>query len=179
MASKTDYNKLNPKPVRRTRGRGATDKGADERIGKLGKALMGDKPTQAQKDAARAAMFKAEGPTGDFRYKKRERRPVTDISMAMPGMDRDADTYAGSALGNYRNYKKGGPIKEPGTGEVYKSKAAMMRHEAKETPAMERKEHGYMKGGAVSGNRGKNMVAKAGPKAPMVVKAGSAKIGKK
>jgi hypothetical protein len=76
----------------------------------------------------------------------------------------------------------------------------MMAHEAKETPAMERKEHGlkkgaklpkaygkakgmmgggmvgYMHGGAVSGNRGKNMVAKPGPKAPMVVKAGSAKL---
>lgn len=69
-------------------------------------------------------------------------------------------------------------IKEKGTGEVYKSKKAMKAHEAKETPAMERKEHGYMKGGAVSGKRGKNMVAVAGPSAPMVVKAGSAKLGK-
>lgn len=40
-------------------------------------------------------------------------------------------------------------IKEKGTGEVYKSKAAMKKHEAKESPAMERKEHGYMKGGKV------------------------------
>jgi len=70
-------------------------------------------------------------------------------------------------------------IKEKGTGEVYKSKKAMMAHEAKETPAMERKEHGYMKGGKVAGKRGKNMVVKPGPKAPMVVKAGSAKLGKK
>jgi len=37
-------------------------------------------------------------------------------------------------------------IKEKGTGEVYKSKKAMMAHEKKETPAMERKEHGLKKG---------------------------------
>jgi hypothetical protein len=67
-------------------------------------------------------------------------------------------------------------IKEKGTGEVYKSKKSMMAHEAKESPAMERKEHGYMKGGAVSSKRGKNMVAVAGPKTPDVVKRGSAKL---
>lgn len=67
-------------------------------------------------------------------------------------------------------------IKEKGSGEVYKSKAAMKKHEAKESPAMERKEHGYMKGGAVSSKRGKNMVAVAGPKTPDVVKRGSAKL---
>lgn len=67
-------------------------------------------------------------------------------------------------------------IKEKGSGEVYKSKAAMKKHEAKESPAMERKEHGYMKGGAVSSKRGKNMVAVAGPKTPDVVKRGSVKL---
>ena len=67
-------------------------------------------------------------------------------------------------------------IKEKGTGEVYKSKKSMMAHEAKESPAMERKEHGYMKGGAVSSKRGKNMVAVAGPNTPDVVKRGLAKL---
>jgi hypothetical protein len=65
-------------------------------------------------------------------------------------------------------FKKGGAvIKEKGTGEVYKSKATMKKHEAKESPAMERKEHGYMKGGKVST---KNV------KMPNVVKAGSVKL---
>lgn len=36
---------------------------------------------------------------------------------------------------------KGGAVVEKGSGEVYKSKAAMKRHEAKESPAMERAEH--------------------------------------
>ena len=93
-------------------------------------------------------------------------------------------------------------IREKGTGEVYKSKKSMMAHERGESAAEERKEHGlkkgaklpaaykkakgmmgggavgYMHGGAVSGKRGKNMVAVSGPSAPMVVKAGSAKLGK-
>lgn len=66
-------------------------------------------------------------------------------------------------------------IKEKGTGEVYKSKATMKKHEAKESPAKQKAE-GYMKGGAVSSKRGKNMVAVAGPNVPDVVKRGSAKL---
>lgn len=66
-------------------------------------------------------------------------------------------------------------IKEKGTGEVYKSKAAMKRHEAKESKA-EQKREGYMSGGAVSGKRGKNMVAVAGPTPPKVEKAGAVKL---
>jgi hypothetical protein len=42
--------------------------------------------------------------------------------------------------------KKGGII-EKGTGEKYKSKAAMMKHEKKETKAEEMKEHKMKKGG--------------------------------
>ena len=42
--------------------------------------------------------------------------------------------------------KKGG-IVEKGTGEKYKSKAAMMKHEKKESKAEEMKEHGMKKGG--------------------------------
>ena len=53
--------------------------------------------------------------------------------------------------------KKGGVV-EKGTGEKYKSKAAMMKHEKKETKAEEMKEHkmkaggscGYSKGGQLS-----------------------------
>ncbi len=46
--------------------------------------------------------------------------------------------------------KKGG-IVEKGTGEKYKSKAAMMKHEKKETKAEEMKEHGMKKGGMCGG----------------------------
>jgi hypothetical protein len=44
-------------------------------------------------------------------------------------------------------YKKGGKVVEKGTGEVYASKAAMKKHEGKETKAQERAEH-YAKGGS-------------------------------
>ncbi len=46
--------------------------------------------------------------------------------------------------------KKGG-ITEKGTGEKYKSKAAMMKHEKKESKAEEMKEHGMKKGGMCGG----------------------------
>lgn len=83
-------------------------------------------------------------------------------------------------------------IREKGTGEVYKSRKAMLVHERGESAAEERKQHGlkkgasmpadwktahgYMKGGAVGGKRGKNMVAAPGPTAPMVEKAGAVKL---
>jgi hypothetical protein len=62
--------------------------------------------------------------------------------------------------------KKGG-IVEKGTGEKYKSKAAMMKHEKKESKAEEMKEHkmkaggscGYSKGGQLSKANG---IAKKG-----------------
>jgi len=47
---------------------------------------------------------------------------------------------------------KAGKVVEKGTGEVYASKAAQKRHEAKESPAYERKEHRkgkYATGGKV------------------------------
>ncbi len=44
--------------------------------------------------------------------------------------------------------KKGGVV-EKGSGEVYASKGAMRKHEAKESAAMERAEHGKRKGGKV------------------------------
>jgi hypothetical protein len=44
--------------------------------------------------------------------------------------------------------KKGGKVVEKGSGEVYASKAAMMRHEKGETKAEEMKEHAMKKGGA-------------------------------
>ena len=47
-------------------------------------------------------------------------------------------------------YAKGG-IVEKGTGEKYKSKAAMMKHEKKESKAEEMKEHGMKKGGSCGG----------------------------
>jgi hypothetical protein len=65
--------------------------------------------------------------------------------------------------------KKGG-IVEKGTGEKYKSKAAMMKHEKKETKAEEMKEHkmkkggmcGYASGGKVSQLAKANGIAKQG-----------------
>ena len=65
--------------------------------------------------------------------------------------------------------KKGG-IVEKGTGEKYKSKAAMMKHEKKETKAEEMKEHkmkkggmcGYASGGKVSQLAKSNGIAKQG-----------------
>ena len=50
--------------------------------------------------------------------------------------------------------KKGG-ITEKGTGEKYKSKAAMMKHEKKESKAEEMKEHGMKKGGMCGGGMAK------------------------
>jgi hypothetical protein len=47
--------------------------------------------------------------------------------------------------------KKGGSIKEAGSGEMYASKAAMKKHEAKESPAMEKAEHKRGGGMAVKG----------------------------
>jgi len=49
--------------------------------------------------------------------------------------------------------KKGG-ITEKGTGEKYKSKAAMMKHEKKESKAEEMKEHKMKSGGSCSYARG-------------------------
>ena len=45
-------------------------------------------------------------------------------------------------------------IKEYGGKEVYASKAAMMKHEKKETPAVEKREAGMKKGGAVKKSSG-------------------------
>jgi hypothetical protein len=47
--------------------------------------------------------------------------------------------------------KKGKMIKEAGSGEMYASKAAMKKHEAKESPAMEKAEHKRGGGIAVKG----------------------------
>lgn len=46
-------------------------------------------------------------------------------------------------------YKRGGKVVEKGSGEVYASKAAMAKHEAKESKAYERKEHRKQMGGPV------------------------------
>ena len=55
--------------------------------------------------------------------------------------------------------KKGG-ILEKGTGEKYKSKAAMMKHEKKESKAEEMKEHKMRAGGSCSYSKG-GQLAKA------------------
>ena len=61
---------------------------------------------------------------------------------------------------NVKQYRRGGMVKEKGTGEKYASKKAMMKHERKESPAMERSE--YRKGGAVM-CRGGGLVTRKRP----------------
>tara|TARA_R110000803_G_scaffold45954_1_gene96542 strand:+ start:183 stop:596 length:414 start_codon:yes stop_codon:yes gene_type:complete len=52
----------------------------------------------------------------------------------------DAERKAYEAGKKTGEYKKGGKIEEYGGAETYKSKAAMKKHEAKESPAMEKSE---------------------------------------
>jgi hypothetical protein len=51
-------------------------------------------------------------------------------------------------------------IKEAGSGEMYASKAAMKKHEAKESPAMEKAEH-KMRGGGIA-VKGKGIALRGG-----------------
>lgn len=55
--------------------------------------------------------------------------------------------------------KKGGSIKEMGTGEKYASKGAMRRHESKESPKAEKME--YMRGGGLA-TKGKGVALRGG-----------------
>lgn len=55
--------------------------------------------------------------------------------------------------------KKGGAVKEADSGEMYASKAAMKKHEAKESPAMEKAEH--KRGGGIA-TRGMGVALKKG-----------------
>jgi len=57
--------------------------------------------------------------------------------------------------------KKGGKVTEKGSGEVYASKAARKRHEAKESPAEEAAEHGKAEGGMTDLKQDKAMVKAA------------------
>lgn len=186
MASKTDYDKRMAKRRMTVRGHRSKEATAfDEAVGKAGKAAMASIEGEAGKEAARKIMAAMEYPeTWDPSGTRRVRFPA----KRMFGIE---DT----------SYKKGGAvIKEKETGEVYKSRKAMLVHERGESAAEERKQHklkagakmpadwktahgmkkggkvGYMKGGAVSGGRGKNMVASTGPKAPAVVKPGAVKL---
>lgn len=61
-------------------------------------------------------------------------RPVRDFNPRGPAM-----------------MKKGGAVKESDSGEMYASKAAMKKHEAKESPKMEKAEHKRGGGIAVKG----------------------------
>lgn len=56
--------------------------------------------------------------------------------------------------------KKGGPVKEASSGEMYSSKAAMKKHEAKESPAMEKTED-KMRGGGIA-VKGKGIALRGG-----------------
>lgn len=64
-------------------------------------------------------------------------------------------------LANEQELKMGKKmIKEAGSGEMYASKAAMKKHEAKESPAMEKAEH-KMRGGGIA-VKGKGIALRGG-----------------
>ena len=60
-----------------------------------------------------------------------------DAQQSMKGLRGGGIAVKGKGIA----LKKGGQVKEAGSGEVYASKAAMKKHEAKESPAMEKAEH--------------------------------------
>lgn len=75
-------------------------------------------------------------------------RPVRDYNPRGPG--------GGPAM----PMKKGGAVKEADSGEMYASKAAMKKHEAKESPKMEKAEH-KMRGGGIA-VKGKGIALRGG-----------------
>ena len=68
-------------------------------------------------------------------------------SMAKKAVGMHEAQLHGGKKSDMSKLKKGG-ITEKGTGEKYVSKAAMMKHEKKETKAEEMKEYGMKKGGS-------------------------------
>lgn len=70
-----------------------------------------------------------------------------DKAMAKKAVGMHESQLHGGKKSNLAKLKKGG-ITEKGTGEKYASKAAMMKHEKKESKAEEAKEHGMKKGGS-------------------------------
>ena len=71
--------------------------------------------------------------------------------------------------------KKGGSIKEAGSGEIYASKAAMKKHEAAESPAVEKAES-KMRGGGIA-MRGKGIALKKGGKVRRYADGGQVDMG--
>jgi hypothetical protein len=59
-----------------------------------------------------------------------------------------------------KGLRKGGPVKESDSGEMYASKAAMKKHEAKESPSMEKSEY-KMRGGGIA-VKGKGIALRGG-----------------
>ena len=82
------------------------------------------------------------------------------IAAQQAGYQYNPATESMDFEGNVKQYRKGGMVKEKGTGEKYASNKAMMKHERKESPAMERSE--YRKGGAVM-CRGGGLVTRKRP----------------
>jgi hypothetical protein len=79
--------------------------------------------------------------------KPAERAAPVAASNDYDEMSAARSTGALDRLSKDRGFKKGGKVVEKGTGEVYASKAAMKKHEGKESKAQERAEH-YAKGGS-------------------------------
>lgn len=72
-----------------------------------------------------------------------------DKAMAKKAVGMHEKQLHGGKMSDLAKLKRGG-ITEKGTGEKYASKAAMMKHEKKESKAEEAKEHGMKKGGSCS-----------------------------
>jgi hypothetical protein len=89
--------------------------------------------------------------------------------------DMGAARYTGALdrLSKDRGYKKGGKVVEKGTGEVYASKAAMKKHEAKESKSEQRAER-KQEGGELMAGRAQSMRDMVGKPA---ARAGYAKGG--
>ena len=103
----------------------------------------------------RSAYPKAETPE---QKKSRERRAQDLMEKA----EKHAEELAKGP-----GYKKGGKIVEKGTGEVYASKAAMKRHEARESKAEEAAEHGKRGGGRMESRDVVSRETQAGPRSMM------------
>lgn len=90
-----------------------------------------------------------------------------DKAMAKKAVGIHEKQLHGGKKSDMSKLKKGGII-EKGTGEKYASKAAMMKHEKKESKAEEAKEHGMKKGGCTKMARGGGIETKGKTKGKII-----------
>ena len=85
------------------------------------------------------------------RPKANPKRPVSKSPRPKANPLSDSMSPKSIEERSLRSMAKGGKISEYGGKETYKSKAAMKKHEAKESPAKERKESRMATGGMCRG----------------------------